>query len=263
MNLYADLRWPAFAERYASDPRAFAKEVCGIGTSAKFSEALPQLAEPECRLMLHNAGGQERQGVLLAAMALWHIATTPDSMTMLSSPADSASETNRAIAQLHKHMRTGPFYWLARGIKQRASGWVADSGRRGGVIRLLKASSRNPEALGGVHAERLLWLVEGGEQLPIECLGVIGGTMVYEQNALVIAHDWHVPEHIVQRVRDANWSLVDLAQSDTPTLAQRQERHQCELREFVELVAGKPLTSHQAAVLANLVQRAPVAQTLR
>jgi len=260
MTLYADLRWPAFAERYACDPHAFAVDVCGVAIPDQLLGALPHL--DASRLMLHNAGSQEQQGVVLAVLALWHITTTPDSLTMLSSPADSASETNRAIAQLHKHIRTGRFYWLARGIKHRATGWAVE-GRLGSAIKMRKASARYPEALAGEYAQRLLWLVEGGEKLPATCLGVIGSTMVYEGNALVIAHDWHVPEFTMNWIRGHGYPLVDLEQSQAPTYAEQRARHQDDMRHFVELVAGKPLSSHQAALLATLVQSAPVAQTPR
>jgi hypothetical protein len=38
-------------------------------------------------------------------------------------------------------------------------------------------------------------------------------------------------------------------------------RHHNELRAFIELVAGKPLTPAQAAMLESLLSSAPIAQT--
>lgn len=260
MNLYADLRWPAFAERYANDLNAFARDVCSID----LAEAAGAVDQSAChRLVIHNAGTRERQGVVLAVLALWHIATRPASTTVLGYPLGTACQTNQAIGQLLAHIRTGSHYWLARGIKHRAGGWFAGDFLRS-TIDLRRVTAKDAESVHGCYLENLLWLVEDGDRLPTACLAAILDTMTRPGNGLVVACDWYVPRSLMSMVRTrsaAPWSLVDMAQSSRPAPAQQHERYQGEVREFIELVAGRPLTPTQAAYLTDLLQDLPGAQT--
>ncbi|MDH1403728.1 hypothetical protein [Pseudomonas sp. GD03730] len=260
MNLYADLRWPAFAERYASDLNAFARDVCSIDLGERMTDAAGAVGR---RLVIHNAGTRERQGVVLAVMALWHIATHPQSTTVLGYPLGSACQANQAIGQLLAHIRTGSHYWLARGIKHRAGGWFAGGGLRS-TIELRRLTTKDTEAAHGFYLESLLWLVEDGDRLPGACLEAILSTMTRPGNGLAVACDWYVPRSLMSMVRARSatpWSLVDMGQSARPAPAQQHERYQVEVREFIELVAGRPLTRLQADYLADLLQERPAAQT--
>lgn len=260
MNLYADLRWPAFAERYTNDLSAFARDVCSIDLGERLAEAAGAV---DRRLVIHNAGTRERQGVVLAVLALWHIATRPASTTVLGYPLGTACQTNQAIGQLLAHIRTGSHYWLARGIKHRPGGWFAGGGQRS-TIDLRRVTAKDAESVHGCYLENLLWLVEDGDHLPTVCLSAILDTMARPGNGLVVACDWYVPRSLTAMVRARSatpWSLVDMAQSSRPAPAQQHERYQVEVREFIELVAGKPLTPSQAACLTDLLQDLPAAQT--
>lgn len=262
MSLYADLRWPAFAERYAGDLAAFARDVCDIELCKALAPALPYIEQPDCRLALHNAGQQAEQGLILAVVALWNLTTRAGSTTLISSPSARACEANLAIRPLLAHMMTGRYYWLARSIKHRASGWIA-AGRRPGVIELRKVSPHAEDEPAMYGRMNTLWLVEGGDHLPSSYFEAIGEHLVRPDTGVVVACDWYVPQFIVRMVKHHGWHLADLDRSVAPSHRERQARHQRDLREFVELLAGKPLTSHQAAVLADLAQSTPLAQTAR
>jgi len=264
MNLYADLRWPAFAERYANDLNAFAREVCVTHLGDRLVDAAGAFEQGECRrLVLHNSGTRPSQGLVLGVIALWHIATRPQSTTVLGYPLGSACETYKAIGELLAYIKRGPHYWLARGIKHRAGGWFA-GGMLRSTIDLRRLTAKDTEAAHGCYLPHLLWLVEDGDHLPAACLSAIQDTMTQHDNGLVVACDWYVPRSLMALVRARSatpWSLIDMGGLSRPAPAQRQERYQGELREFIELVAGKPLTPSQAACLTDLLQDLPGAQT--
>lgn len=185
MSLHTDLRWPGFAERYASDVQGFAREVCGIDVGEP-------LTPPVERLMVRhagqrNAGAHARQVLVLAVMALWHLTTRPQSTTLVASAEGVACQTNRAIGQLLAHMRTGAYYWVARGIKHRPSGWVI-TGRTESTIDLRKVSAKRPAQMLGGNSSDLLWLIEAGDDMPPSCYSAVADNLASRSTAQTLTN---------------------------------------------------------------------------
>lgn len=265
MSLYDDLRWQGFADRYLNDLTAFALEVCAIEPGSKLSEAAKALEQGARRLVMHNVGSPERQARLLAVIALWQVATRQRSTVLIGSPTGSACQTNLAIRTLLACMRQGRFNWLARAIKHRASGWFVG---KDSLIILRKISAKTPEQLAGYGGDNLMWLFEAGDKLPANCLAALLAGLTHPGTGLVVACDLLVPKALMARACAHDWPVLNFEHTSAPAgpaipLQRQQPPLPADVRAFIELVAGKPLTIMEAGYLATLLQDAPLAQTPR
>lgn len=254
MSLYDDLRWQAFAERYHNDLSAFMVEVCAIEPGSKLSGAAKALKQGMRRLVMHNMGSPERQARLLAVIALWQIATCQRSTVLIGSPTGRACQTNLAIKTLLACMQQGRFYWLARAIKHRASGWFVDKDSQ---IILRKVSAKTPEQLASYGGDNLLWLFEAGDTLPANCLAALLAGLAHPGTGLIVACDLHVPKALMANAWAQDWPVLDLELTSAPAGPATF------LLDFFRPAADKPLTSLEAGYLATLLQGAPLAQTPR
>jgi hypothetical protein len=186
ISFYQDERWPAFAERYAFDLTAFAREVCGHVITPGLAAAFAHVEQPSCRLLLDDIQPASTQGLLLATMALWHLTTRPESMTVITSPRGVHWASDTALPLILSNLFGGPYAWLAAGLKRGLNFWCV-KGSPLSRISLRKINRKAPEELAGLCNRYLLWLVEGADDLPREHYAVIGGSCMYQANGIVIA----------------------------------------------------------------------------
>lgn len=208
MSLYDDAFWPRFAERFANDVPAFAKEVCGIDLGPLLTPWAANASKPNLRLLLDAAGHGDGQAVLLAVIALWHLTTRPDSTAVIITPIAARSPAREWIERLLTHIRHRYYGWLVPYLRADVRGNLKTNGAHTSRIDLRGENRRAPENLCGYWARDLLWIAEDSDRMARDTFRVISGSLVHERCGLVMAAAKDLPAYIDEFMKDGHaWVL--------------------------------------------------------
>lgn len=204
MSLYADSFWPSFAERFANDVPAFAKEVCGLDLGPLLAPWAANASRPNLRLLLDSAGHGDEQGALLAVIALWHFTTRPDSITVVVAPVASRSFVLFWLRRLVTHIKYRYYGWMVPYLRVDARGNFKTQGAHMSRIDLRGENRKAPENLRGYCARHLLWIAEDCDYMALDTFRVIRGSLTHQDSGLVMAATKQLPAYIADLANDGH-----------------------------------------------------------